>query len=53
MHWEKIPLSVEEGKVGTRMIKEQLEALCGKASPDRFVRTRVYGTLGLLSFRSS
>lgn len=40
MHWEKIPLSDEDGKVGTRMIKEQLEDLSKQGIQFRFVRTK-------------
>jgi hypothetical protein len=40
MHWEKIPLSDEDGKLGTRMIKEQLEDLSKQGIPYRFVRTK-------------
>jgi hypothetical protein len=40
MHWEKIPLSDEDGKVGTRIIKEQLDDLSKQGIPFRFVRTK-------------
>jgi hypothetical protein len=40
MHWEKIPLSDEDGKLGTRMIKEQLEDLSKQGIPYRFVRSK-------------
>jgi hypothetical protein len=40
MHWEKIPLTDEDGKLGTRMVKEQLEDLSKQGIPYRFVRTK-------------
>ena len=40
MHWEKIPLSDEDGKVGTRTIKERLEDLSKQGIPYRFVRSK-------------
>ena len=40
MHWEKIPLSDEDGKLGTRLIKEQLEELSKQGIPYRIVRTK-------------
>ena len=40
MHWEKIPLTDEDGKLGTRQIKEQLEELTKEGIPYRFVRTK-------------
>ena len=40
MHWEKIPLTDEDGKLGTRLIKEQLEDLSKQGIPFRFVRTK-------------
>ena len=40
MHWEKIPLTDEDGKLGTRQIKEQLEDLSKQGIQFRFVRTK-------------
>ena len=40
MHWEKIPLTDEDGKLGTRLIKEQLEDLSKQGIQFRFVKTR-------------
>jgi hypothetical protein len=40
MHWEKIPLTDEDGKLGTRIIKEQLEDLSKQGIQFRFVRTK-------------